>query len=83
MLDVQGKALPPYDAAYVTSDDSELLTIPGLFSYALKTIWKKPPELRVTYDPVFGYPAMIYVDPYTEPCCQEFTIKVREFQVLP
>ena len=32
MMDVQGKALPPENAAFITSSYSELLTIPGLFS---------------------------------------------------
>ncbi len=65
------------------SYDSQYFTIPGLFSYAYQTIWEKPPLIRVFYDPALGYPDSIYVDPYTEPCCQDFAIAVQDFQVLP
>ena len=63
--------------------DFQYFTIPGLFSYAYQTIWEKPPLIRVSYDLTLGYPDDIYVDPYTEPCCQDFYIGVQDFQVLP
>ena len=63
--------------------EQQYFTIPGLFSFAYKTVWENPPEILISYDPALGYPASIYVDPYTEPCCQEYAIGVQDFQVLP
>ena len=68
----------------------DIFTIQGLFSYAHKTIWdnsyhtiwEKFPSIRVTCNPDLGYPEEIFVNPYPEPCCQDLTITVRDFQVL-
>jgi hypothetical protein len=82
VVDVHGEtvARDDNDIAYYYPDR---LTIPGLFSYAYQTFWEKPPTIKVTYEPDLGYPETIYVDPYTEPCCQDFTFEVRDFEVLP
>ncbi len=58
-------------------------TVPGLFAYVRSVVVQHPAILRVDYDPALGYPAEIYVDPWTEPCCQDFWFLVRNFEVLP
>jgi uncharacterized protein DUF6174 len=64
------------------SEREYLFTVPGLFSYVSKTYMENPPAIRVTYDSTLGYPTTIYIDPYREPCCQDFTIEIQDFQVL-
>ncbi|MGA7194297.1 MAG: DUF6174 domain-containing protein, partial [Anaerolineales bacterium] len=84
--DARGETVLPVDTPLVLFspfDSPSAFTIPNLFSYAYQTIWKKPPEVEISYDPVLGYPKTIYIDPFTEPCCQEFSISVQDFQVLP
>jgi hypothetical protein len=58
-------------------------TVPGLFATVLESYSKKPASIVVSYDLVLGYPARIYVDPYKEPCCQDYEILVQDFQILP
>jgi len=62
---------------------SEVFTVPGLFSYVHQYYLEKPPSVEVSYDPTFGFPESIYIVPYTEPCCEDFEIEVRDFQILP
>ena len=83
--DARGETVSPAGTILVFSspfDSPSAFTIPSLFSYVYKTIWEKPPEIDISYDPTLGYPKSIYIDPYTEPCCQEFSISVQDFQVL-
>lgn len=58
-------------------------TISGLFSYVHEYYLEKPPDIRVSYNSTLGYPESIYINPYTEPCCQDFTIEIKNFEVLP
>ena len=39
--------------------------------------------MQVSYNPTYGYPENIYIDPYSEPCCQDYEIEVKDFQILP
>jgi hypothetical protein len=82
VVDTHGETVSPDDeeTAYYYPDG---LTIPGLFAYADQTFWESPRTIKVTYDPVFGYPETLSVDPYTEPCCQDFSFEIRNFEVLP
>jgi hypothetical protein len=82
VTDVHGETVFPENDGDLTRDYPEL-TIPGLFSYVQQTYLEKPASIEVTYDPVLGYPTTIYVDPYVEPCCQDFTYDVRDFKALP
>jgi hypothetical protein len=83
MVDGQGKIIPLNPNNDSAHDSQSLFTIPGLFLYVRQSIVQKPPAMEVSYDPVFGFPSRIYIDPYTEPCCQDFETKVEDFQVLP
>jgi hypothetical protein len=83
LVDSLGNNVPPENIPDVNFRYPNAFTIPGLFSYAHQTILAKPPSLDISYDLTFGYPKDIYIDPYVEPCCQDFDIVVRDFQVLP
>ncbi len=83
VVDSQGNNLPLVNDPDTSFFYPETFTIPGLFSYAHQTIWKKLPFINISYDPALGYPTSIYVDPYREPCCQDFQIEIQDFQVLP
>ena len=82
ILDSQGDTIKYPDKIENINNYPYEFTIPGLFAYLHDTIWKKPPDLQITYDSVFGYPLTVDVYPYYEPCCEEFTIYVRDFNVL-
>jgi hypothetical protein len=83
VTDSQGNEVSIEDEQSPYYYDRELFTVPGLFSYAHQTFLEEPPIIMVHYDPTFGYPDSIYIDPWVEPCCQDFEISVRDFQVLP
>jgi hypothetical protein len=83
VVDSLGNNLSPAKDPEFGSFYPEVLTIPGLFSYTYRIMLDKPPAMHITYDPDLGYPQEVYVDPYTEPCCQDFTITIKNFQVLP
>ena len=59
------------------------LTITGLFSFVYSEMGDKPAGLSIRYDPALGYPVEIYVDPWTEPCCQDYWYTVQDLVVLP
>ena len=61
----------------------DLFSVPGLFAYATQEFDKRPPSVDVSYDPLLGYPTLITVDPYTEPCCEEYSIGADHLQILP
>lgn len=83
VVDARGETVSPKDHEVTVDDYPNGFTIPGMFSYADRTCGESPPAMKVSFNPVLGYPTTIYVDPYTEPCCQDFTIEVRDFEVLP
>ena len=82
VINAHGKTVVPYLLGLKNLSPEEP-TIPGLFAFIDREYRENPPEINVTYDPTFGFPATIYIDPYTEPCCAEFTITVSDFKVLP
>lgn len=83
VIDAQGNIVSIEDEQSFAYSDRELFTLPGLFSFVQQTFLEKPPTIRVTYDAIYGFPASIFVDPYIEPCCQDFSIEVKDFRVLP
>lgn len=83
MVNALGETVVPGDLWYNASDSPKTFTIPGLFSYADQKIRERPPVIRVSYNPSLGYPTEIYINPYVEPCCQDFSFTVQNFQVLP
>jgi hypothetical protein len=83
VVDAQGNTVSVEDTQSFAYSDRELLTVLGLFSYAFRTFLEEPPTIRVTYNSTYGYPERIFVDPYIEPCCQDFSIDVIDFHVLP
>lgn len=83
MVDGQGKMIPVNTSGDAAQNHQNFFTISGLFLYARQSIMRNPPSIEISYDDFFGFPSRIYIDPYTEPCCQDFEIKIEDFQVLP
>jgi hypothetical protein len=83
MVNALGVTVVPGDLWYNAYYSPNTFTIPGLFSYADQKILERPPAIRISYDPSLGYPTEIYINPYVEPCCQDFSFTVQNFQVLP
>ena len=83
VVDALGDKVPFEDEQNYAYSDRKLFTVPGLFSYIQQTFLEKPPAIGVTYDKSYGYPVNISINPYIEPCCQDFSINVLKFNVLP
>jgi hypothetical protein len=83
VVDARGETISPEGDKNTANVYPYPFTIPGLFSYIYQAIWERPPVIQVSYDPALGYPESIYIDPYSEPCCQDFTFGVQDLQVLP
>ncbi len=83
VTDTQGQIVSPLDYATIPAEYQNYFTVPALFSYVEQTYLNEVPIIRVEYDPTYGYPRTIYVDPWVEPCCMDYTVTVRELQVLP
>lgn len=82
MVDSQSKKELPKDSTSVLRLYRYLFTVSELFAYVSQTYSQHPPIMQVTYDQAIGYPTKIYINPYTEPCCQDITINVQDFQIL-
>lgn len=83
VVDANGEDIPPGDNSVSTFNQENFFTIPALFSYISHYYSDPPASIRVTYNTELGYPEGIYVNPYTEPCCQDFRIEIRVFEILP
>lgn len=58
-------------------------TISGIFDDIQSRFQSKAPVIRVRYNSFFGYPEDVFINPYREPCCQDYEVIIRGFQVLP
>jgi hypothetical protein len=83
VVDAQGHVVSPESDDDFRNYYPAAFTIPGLFSVAQGLIDKKPPSITVSYDPALGYPAYIWIDPWTEPCCQSMDYDVSDLEALP
>jgi hypothetical protein len=77
-INAQGESVPVNDAA-------QEFTVTALFGLIEDYYQREPPvvSMRLTYNPTYGYPASIDINPWAEPCCQGFTIEVQDFKILP
>ena len=66
--------LPRVDASWLQS-----LTVDGLFAYVETEAAKHPDCLVVGFDPMFGYPASIRIDPEISGADDELEFSVTEF----
>lgn len=82
VVDALGETVNSTDLKSSNDYYPNVFTIPDLFSFLGHEILNKPPTITVTYDPNLGYPTSIYIDPWTEPCCEDFTITVQDFHTL-
>lgn len=68
----------------IQDDDSAgEFTIAELFADIQVNFQRKAPIIRVTYNPDYGFPENVFINPWREPCCQDYEIKISNFQVLP
>ena len=83
VTDAQGDIISAEESNNSAYYYQNFFTVPGLFAYVHQYYLERPPSIEIIYDSVFGFPGSIYIDPYTEPCCQDFQITIDDFQVLP
>lgn len=81
VVDNKGQAVPADDPLR-TMDDSQLLTVEGLFGYTRDAILRAD-ETTVSYDPQAGYPVSISVDWIKMAMDDELGVQVSELHVLP
>ena len=67
----------------VPIDDAARFTVAALFVRIGEAYQDRSPSIRISYDPTYGYPEDISINPYVEPCCQGYDIEIRDFQLLP
>jgi len=65
------------------NDDAASFTVTALFVDIAEAYQRKAPSIRISYNPIYGYPERMYINPYAEPCCQDYDIEIRDFQTLP
>jgi Family of unknown function (DUF6174) len=82
LIDPLGHQVSPTDIANIAPYTPNEFTIMGLFAFAQETVSKHLPSMHVTYESTFGYPKEIYIDPFVEPCCQDYSLDVKDFKVL-
>ena len=83
IVNSNGTVVSPSEIGNYEDVSKQFFNVPALFSFVEQAYQDQPPMLRVEYDSNFGYPKSIYVDPWVEPCCQDYWIEVRDFHVLP
>ncbi len=83
ITDPQGQIVLPTDYVDIPVKYQNFFTVPALFSYVEQTYLSEPPAIRIEYDTTYGYPKTIYVDPWVEPCCMDYTVVIRDLQMLP
>ena len=76
IINAQGNLVP-------VNDSVRSLTVTALFVDIEENYQCEAPSIRVSYNPTYGYPEDISINPYVEPCCQGYEIEIRDFQVLP
>jgi uncharacterized protein DUF6174 len=83
IVDSNGTVLSPSEIGNYESVSKQFFNVPALFSFVEQTYQDQPPILKVEYDSIYGYPKSIYVDPWVEPCCQDYWIAVGDLRILP
>jgi len=82
VVDVRGQEVTQDDPDF-TYHYPQHLTVAGLFSYTYQIYLTDPPMISTSYNPAHGYPEVISINLWEEPCCQEQTYEIRDFVVLP
>ena len=75
-INVQGNSV-------LVNDSVRHFTVTALFADIEDRYQLKAPSIHVSYNPAYGYPENISINPWSEPCCQEYDVEIRGFQVLP
>ncbi len=57
-------------------------TVDKVFDVVQAALDQRAQEIRVSYDPTFGYPTQIFVDPVKAIADDEFSLAISRFEVL-
>jgi hypothetical protein len=74
--------LPPPDSRLVAQIVRRYDTIDKVFDIVQAALDQRAQEIRVSYDPTFGYPTQIFVDPVKAIADDEFSLAISRFEVL-
>ena len=74
--------LPPPDSRLVAQIVRRYDTIDKVFDIVQAALDQRAQEIRVSYDPTFGYPTQIFVDPMKGRADDEFSLAISRFEVL-
>ena len=58
-------------------------TVTGLFGFIFQADAQHADHITVTYDPTFGYPASVYVDPKELVADEEMGFVLTDFKAIP
>ena len=64
-------------------DSAHWFIVSALFADIQKRYQYSAPSIQVSYNPTYGYPEHIAINPWSEPCCQDYEIEIQDFKVLP
>jgi len=76
------------DGTPVAADDpgheffDRFSTIEGTFAELRSGASASAEQVRITYDPTYGFPADLYIDPVQQVADDEFSVQISEFEVL-
>ena len=83
LVDTQGNTVVFPSRTNDAYDDARYFTVNALFSEVKQAYEDNALTIQVSFNSTYGYPESIYIDPYSEPCCQDYKIEIQDFQVLP
>jgi hypothetical protein len=69
----------PADDPIRTIEDSQLLTVEGLFAYAAEAI-RTADRTKVSYDPLAGYPVSLSIDRIEQAMDDELAVQITELK---
>lgn len=58
------------------------VTIPGAFNIIRRQIWKANRIIKIEYDPQYGFPTEVHIDPTRELFDEEIFLFIKNFQQL-
>ncbi len=82
--DAKGINYSPIESNENTYYIHNYFTIPALFTFIHRYYVQipRPPSIEILYNQEFGFPEVIKINPFKEPCCQGFEITIKNFEVM-
>jgi hypothetical protein len=82
IIDAKGQIITPDNDTSGIFNYGKRFLITELFAELYRLFIRKPPEVRVIYNVLYGYPENIFANPFREPCCQDYGIVITDFQII-